>query len=161
MRGAKNGGKIGLWAVVHEEEIGGWRMTEMPGQVILEPDDRRVRDMEMLYHEEFPSNNGYFDSSDWSGFFDWWSVSKDYLGDPKPEYVSGTQNRQLKLDAGEIVGHAYDEQGLHEDGYETIGDDDFNELQAFLDQWCAKQLGTKTYYEDPGCLVRIPWELQV
>ena len=35
---------------------------------------------------------------------------------------------------------------LHEDALESISYDDMKELQNFLDEWCAKQTGTRTLY---------------
>jgi hypothetical protein len=123
--------------------------------VILEPDDPKVLEMEQLYCKDIIAAEGdvfYFPANDWGAFFDH-LTAEEY---PRPIYVNGTYSEQIKIDAHVIIEQACED--LHEDAEETISKEDIGELQAFLDQWCARQIWTRTYYKDPNCLVRIPWK---
>jgi hypothetical protein len=120
--------------------------------IILEPNDPKAEEMEMFYSEVYPYKDGYF--SNWGEFLDWWVSGMEIVTEPK--YVNGTYSRQIKIDAEWIIEAACED--LHEDAEETISKEDIDELQAFLDAWCVRQTGTRTYYMDPNCLVRIPWE---
>ncbi len=51
---------------------------------------------------------------------------------------------KMYIDADSIVSDACEE--LHEDAVDNV--DGMDELQEFLDKWCAKQTGTTTYYPD-------------
>lgn len=53
---------------------------------------------------------------------------------------------QIFINARSIVEEACED--LHEDAIENIDYDDICELQRFLNQWCKKQTGTRTYYPD-------------
>ena len=59
-----------------------------------------------------------------------------------PKVLWNCEVIKLSIDADSIIDNACDE--LHEDARESIFDK--KELQEFLDDWCAKQSGTTTYY---------------
>lgn len=113
----------------------------------------------MLYSEYYDNNEGYFE--DWDSFFESWH---DYVSThdaehdlplfDRPEYVWGTSCTKISLDADVIIEQATD------DLWEGASDNcDYSSLQNVLDEWCAEQSGTDTYYEDYTYKVRIPWEL--
>jgi hypothetical protein len=122
--------------------------------LILEPDHPKVKEMGMFYFDSYPYSEGYVE--DWDSFFDWWFSDMEAKAETRPEYVNGTYSRQIKIDVEWVIEAACEE--LHAYAAETISQEDIYELQAFLDQWCARQIETQTYYKDPNCLVRIHWE---
>ena len=61
---------------------------------------------------------------------------------PPVLWICGTTD--ISMDAGSIVEDACEQ--LHEDALESISYDDMKELQNFLNEWCAKQTGTRTIY---------------
>lgn len=95
---------------------------------------------EMMYHELFPNNYGYF--SDFEEFVEYCEGE----GIELPAYVWSTEKTKLTIDADSIVSNACDE--LHEDAYDNIGEADIKELQELLNNWCSKQTGTDTYSVD-------------
>lgn len=93
---------------------------------------------EMMYHEMYKYNNGYFSEL---------SELDDYCKNNKldfPNYVWSTERSSIKLNARSILENACEE--LHEDAYDNIQDEE--ELQELLDKWCEKQTGTYTYTVD-------------
>jgi hypothetical protein len=114
----------------------------------LKYDDPEAKKYGMMVSDHYPYNEGYF--SEWEDFFDAYEERGD-----RPKYVFATTEGELCLDAENIVSNACDE--LHEDAYDRVTD--LNELQEFLDKWCEKQTGTKTYYEDNKVVIEIPWHL--
>lgn len=90
---------------------------------------------EMLYSESYGYNEGYF--TDIDEFIDYCEDNDIEV----PKYVWSTTKTELSIDAGNIIENACEE--LHEDAYQNITNE--NELQEFLDTWCAKQTGTDTY----------------
>ena len=90
---------------------------------------------EMLYSESYGYNEGYF--TDIDEFIEYCEDNDIEV----PKYVWSTTKTELSIDAGYIIEYACDE--LHEDAYQNITNE--NELQEFLDAWCAKQTGTDTY----------------
>ncbi len=61
-----------------------------------------------------------------------------------PEVLWVCSKAEISMDAGSIIENACE--NLHEDAYDTISDKDTRKLQEFLDDWCAEQTGTTTYY---------------
>ena len=59
----------------------------------------------------------------------------------------------LSLDANYIIEYACEE--LHEDAFDSISYEDIKELQKFLDEWCSRQTGTKTYYPSYDKYVKV------
>lgn len=106
--------------------------------------------MGMYYSEDYPSNEGYF--SEWEDFIDRWNDEHEPDVE-KPLYVWGTSYTRLSLDVDSIIKNACDD--LHEEAGSNIVDQD--ELQEFIDRWCAKQTGTETYYADHKYTIKIPW----
>lgn len=90
---------------------------------------------EMMYSEVYPYDEGYFSDLD-----ELYEACED--NDIEiPEYVWSTVSNDITLNAVEIVENAccY----LHEQAIHRITG--IEELQEFLDKWCAKQKGTKSY----------------
>lgn len=113
---------------------------------------------DMCYSAAFGQNDGFFSS--WDDFFAEWGymVFDSVNAAPqRPEYVWGTTEEEMKLDANSIVEAAtYD---LYEDADSDISGNAMSELQTFLDNWC-KQCGVrKTYHASNKFKVKIPWEL--
>lgn len=104
-------------------------------------------------------NEGYF--SDWQEFFDAWHdfvASREEDGiqvTERPEYVWGTEQITLQLDAGSIIEQACEE--MYEDAMSDIGTAAINELQAYLDTW-EYRYGVKSYLVDHKHAIKIPWE---
>lgn len=92
----------------------------------------------MMYSDDYPYNEGYF-----SDIEDLLEHCKD-IDIPAPAYVWSTQEINLGMDAYSIVESACDE--LHEEAINNI--ENIEELQDFLNAWCAKQTGTNTYTVD-------------
>lgn len=63
----------------------------------------------------------------------------------KPEYIYGTNSLRLSLYASDIVESRCED--LHEDAYDSIGDDQIAKLQQILDQWCEEAAGGTISYE--------------
>lgn len=100
---------------------------------------------EMMFSDIFGHNEGYFIGVD---------ELEDYCYDNNiemPKYCYGTYSRQISFDACSIIESACDD--LHEDAIDQIDDASVKELQNFLDAWCEKQTGTKTYYADYTCAI--------
>ena len=116
----------------------------------LKDTDEIARNMEMYYSEDYPYNNGYF--SEFEEFIEAWK-DRHEPDEPKPKYVWGTTAVELTIDAGDILENACDE--LHEGAYDNLSD--VEGLQKYLDEWCAKQRGTTTYYQDCKYAIEIPW----
>lgn len=92
-----------------------------------------------LYLDEIENNHIPFD---------------EYFEKYIPKVLWNCYEVKLYIDADSIVSDACDE--LHEDAVDNI--DDINELQDFLDRWCAKQTGTTTYYPDYHEYVKVQRE---
>lgn len=115
----------------------------------LKISDKIAGEMGMYYFEGYPYNEGYFSYFD--EFVEWWE--ENYNDEEKPLYVWGTYTINLSLDADSILENATDD--LHEEADNNIVYR--AELQQFLDDWCAKQSGTTTYYQDTKYAIEIPW----
>ena len=105
-----------------------------------------------FYSDDYGMNEGYFD--EWEDFFeDWYDKHSD--DDPKncPMYVWNTEPVDLKIWASDIVSAATED--LYE--YDNISDEKMNELQKYLDEWCATS-GYGTTYFKGDYKVKIPWE---
>lgn len=101
----------------------------------------------MYFSDVYGANEGYFSEIE---------DLVDYCNDEGirvPDYIWGTYKSQITIDAYDIVENACD--GLWEDAGDSIDSKDLAELQDFLDDWCAKQIGTKTYTVDYGCCILI------
>lgn len=89
----------------------------------------------MLYCEE---NQSYYDSSE--GFIEEWEDSHD-ITESVPEILWVTAEAGLSFDAANILESACEE--LHEDAIEACN---ITELQKILNEYAARQQGTKSYY---------------
>lgn len=103
--------------------------------------------IEYLYHEDFPFNSGYFSDID---------ELEEHCNDidaEMPPFVYGTDKIRLSIDAEHtVVGYCAE---LHEDAFDSIPQKEIEELQEFLDKWCAKQTGTDSYLVDWDYIVLI------
>ena len=93
---------------------------------------------EMLYSERYGYNEDYF--SDIDEFMEYCEDNDIEV----PKYVWSTEKTRLSIDADSVIEQACDD--LHEEARQNVTDED--ELQEFLDAWCAKQTGTDTYSVD-------------
>lgn len=116
----------------------------------LVSEDEIAKGMGMYYSEHYPSNEGYF--TEWEDFIDRWNDEHE-PDEVRPVYVWGTTYTKLALDADSILENACDD--LHDEALSNIEDKD--ELQTFLDNWCAEQKGTETYNADNKYAIKIPW----
>ncbi len=101
----------------------------------------------MYYSDVYGNNEGYFSEIEYL---------VDYCNDEGikvPEYVWGTYETQISLDAHDIIEDACEE--LWEGAYDSIGSKDITELEDFLNNWCEKQTGTRTYTADYNCCILI------
>lgn len=120
----------------------------------LNADDEIAKNMPMFYSDNYGYNERFF--SDWDEFFDYWNGN--YEDDELcPEYVWGTVEQKISIDADRVIENATDD--LWEGARDNISREAENELQTFLDIWCEKQLGTTTYYMTNKYAIKIPWEL--
>lgn len=100
--------------------------------------DVQTEKFEMFYSEAYGHSEGYF-----SEIEDLVEYCED-RGVKVPNYVWATTKYTIVMDAGSFIEHACEE--LHEDAIKHI--ERGKELQDFLDAWCAKQLGVKSYTVD-------------
>lgn len=77
--------------------------------------------------------------SDGSGGY---SNFDEYFEYEIPKVLWNCEEVKISMDADSIIENACEE--LHEDARDNISDE--KELQEFLNNWCAKQTGTTTYY---------------
>lgn len=84
---------------------------------------------------------------------DWVSNEYDELYDERPDRLWVCDIEKIAIDAGSVVDMACD--GLHED---AVSECDANSLQKLLDDWCAEQTGTTTYYPCYERYVKIDWD---
>lgn len=129
----------------HEKKQTVWNKA-----IKIKADDEIAKSMGMYYFDGYPYNEGYF--SDFDEFFEWWEDNHE-SDDERPQYVWGTDCTRLILDADSILENATED--LHEEAFNRI--EDKEELQAFLEAWCAKQKGTTTYYSTQKYAIEIPW----
>lgn len=112
----------------------------------------------MCFSEYFGHNEGFF--SEWQEFFEEWydlvHDDNDGVEPERPKYVWGTDEEMIQIDASDVVDRVTED--LWEGAREQISDKDLDELQDYLDKWCAQQLGTKTYMQSYKSVVEIPWE---
>lgn len=106
----------------------------------------------MCYSRFCDSDDGYF--SDWEEFFDSWYEYHEGCT-PRPQYVWGTNEIEMSLDAYDIVSVACED--LYEDAIDDIGEDAIGEMQSFLDKWKEKY-GRLAYAESHKCAIKIPWD---
>ena len=118
----------------------------------LKDTDELAKSMEMYYSEDYPYSNGYF--CEFEEFIEEWE-NKHKPDELKPQYVWGTTTDELHIDAKDILENACEE--LHESAFEDIPREDIVELQKYLNEWCAKQSDTTTYYKDYRYAIEIPW----
>ena len=107
----------------------------------------------MCYSEHYSHNDGYF--SEWEEFFDSFEYEED-LPCPHPEYVWGTAEIEISMDADSIIENATDD--FYEDASSEIGDAARAELQRFLNDWCLRCGMGKSYTWTTKYKVRIPWD---
>lgn len=98
------------------------------------PLERKV----MLYSDSYGYNEGYFSEP-----YELVEYCQDE-GIDIPKYAWSTTKIGLSMDADCIIDMACED--LHEDARDNIVGED--ELQKFLDAWCAKQSGVDTYVAD-------------
>lgn len=80
----------------------------------------------------------YLDGSGGCNHFD------EYFEYEVPKVLWNCEEVKMTMDADSIIDDACEE--LHEDARDNISYEDEKELQKFLNDWCAKQTGTTTYY---------------
>lgn len=107
---------------------------------------------QMACSDYYPYNDGYF--SDWGDFFDAWNDEHADVT-PRPEYVWGTDETKMRMDACDIVEHAVED--MYEDAIHDIGDAAIHDLQVMLDAW-IKENGVTSYMETHKHAIKIPWE---
>jgi len=78
---------------------------------------------------------------------------EDFFERYVPALLVVCDETMLSLDADYIVEYACEE--LHEDAFDSISYEDIKELQRYLDEWCSKQTGTRTYYPSYDKYVRV------
>ena len=78
----------------------------------------------------------------------------EYFEKYVPKVLWNCEVVKISMDADSIIENACDE--LHEDARDNISGE--RELQEFLDKWCAKQIGTTTYYPCYKKYVRVKKE---
>lgn len=102
---------------------------------------------EMMYHKDYGYDEGYFcDIEDLLNYCEENDIEK-------PKYCYGTRSRIISLDAEAMVEEACDE--LHENAFDNIDKSEIDELQEYIDEWCKKQTGTRTYEVDFGYAILI------
>lgn len=109
-------------------------------------------EFQMCYSSFFRSNEGFF--SDWDEFFEDWFEEHD-AEDERPEFVWGTVEEKMSLDAHSIVSSACEE--MYEDAFDDIGSDAIKQMQAYFDKWLAEN-GRVTYFVSHKHAVKIPWD---
>ena len=67
---------------------------------------------------------------------------------PIPELLYFTEVESIHMNADEIVRETCENLGLNEYAYDMISENEIIELQKLLDNWCAKQTDTDTYWPD-------------
>lgn len=112
---------------------------------------------DMVFVDDMNGDKGYF--SDWDSFFAAWTCETpaDESPENRPKYAWGTYAQDISLNADNILEQATEE--LHESARDNIGKDMEDELQTFLNDWCRRVSGCKTYFPDEKHKVEIPWEL--
>lgn len=71
-----------------------------------------------------------------------------------PKVLWNCEEVKMSIDADSVIENACDD--LHENAIDNVSDE--KELQEFLDEWCAKQTGTTTYYPVYKKYVRVQKE---
>ena len=109
-----------------------------------EMDVKEIASNTWLYDEQ---TNNYF--PDIKSFIDSYKDYNEYKTEKEmwknlPEVLWLCDHVDLSMDAASMIDYACEE--LHEDARNQISSEDENELQKFLDSWCKKQSGTKTFY---------------
>lgn len=95
---------------------------------------------EMMYSDLYGYNEGYFSDIE---------ELEDYCYDNNikmPNYVWCTSCHQLDIDVDSLIESGCED--LHEEAYEWIGEKDIKELKDFVENWCSRQTGTRTFYVD-------------
>lgn len=94
----------------------------------------------LMYSDTFEKNDGYFsDIEELEEYCEEHSIEM-------PKYVYGTTPYSISMNAEDIIEEACD--NLHEDAMSCITDNDIEELQKYLNEWCRNQTGTTTYEVD-------------
>lgn len=101
----------------------------------------------MLYCKE--TNKFYLNMEDF--FDDWCNYEKDNIID-KPERLWVTSKEKISINANNVIEDACN--NLHDEAMENC---DCESLQELLDNWCAKQIGTDTYYQCYNEYILIDW----
>ena len=100
---------------------------------------------EMMYSDSYDYNEGYFSEIE---------ELEEYCEDndiKMPDYVWCTSSHQLNIDIDSMVENECED--LHEDAYEWIAQKDIEELRTFVNGWCEKQTGTRTFYVDYSAVI--------
>jgi hypothetical protein len=130
--------------------------ARIEGAIKLQANDDIATNMELYWSDDYPENEGYF--SEWDVFFDAWKCSGHKPDEKRPKFVWGTTWHQIEMDASDIVERAIEDSDLHEGANHAISEQSFVELQRFLDGWCSRQTGTRSYCYDHKYAIEIPWE---
>ena len=134
-----------------DEENAAKRKQRMDMAEVL-PDDM-AETMECFYSENYPYAEGYF--LDWEDFFSAW-VDNFEPDEEKPEYVYATEKLEFAIDAYDMVTNHLE--NFYEDAYNNIKTEKMQELQRYLEEWCATCGVGKSYVMDYRKKIRIPWE---
>lgn len=91
----------------------------------------------MMYSERYGYNEGYFSDIE---------DLEVYCEDNElemPKYVWSTDIVEISMDAKSFAETACEQS--FEDAIDQISDEEIEDLQEFLDEWCARQTGTRSY----------------
>lgn len=104
------------------------------------------------YSDDYDKNEGYF--FNWEDFFDYWNNNHTST-DERPEYVWGTQEIHMRLNANDVIDKACED--LYEEAEYDISDNAREEMQTYFNKWLSKN-GLTAYTYDDSHAIRIPWE---
>jgi len=111
------------------------------------PEDQK----EMLYSPSYGYNEGYFTETE---------ELIEYCEEEEieiPEYVWSTSRIDLSMDAYTILENACND--LHEEALGSV--DNIDELQKYLDAWCDKQTGCRTYCGNGRYAIKVDRKIDV
>lgn len=113
----------------------------------VEVDEEEILDA-MLYCRE---NDECYESVD--EFQDDWVFNEyDDIYDERPDRLWVCDTGKISIDASDVIDMVCND--LHED---AVDECDKSSLQKLLDDWCAKQTGTTTYYPCYERYVKVDW----
>lgn len=130
-------------------------------QRVKDEEEKRIKYQETIekakevYITDLPEDTWFYDEqtddyfSDIECFVDSYKDNTEYENDEEmidilPHVLWICDSTDISMDAGSIIEDACE--NLHEDALDSISYKDKKELQKILDEWCAKQTGTRTVY---------------